>query len=371
MALPFKTLDNVDVAGKRVMVRVDLNVPVRAGQVTDTTRIERILPTIQELRDKKARVIVISHFGRPRGKIVREMSLRNVLRAFQGLLGGGQIAFADDCIGPPALAVANRLKDGDVALFENIRYHGGEERNDPVFARALAASAQIYVDDAFAAAHRTHASVCAITQFLPSYAGRLMETEVKTLTHVLNDPERPLMAIAGGAKISTKLELLGSLLHKVDKLVIGGAMANTFLFAAGLEIGKSLAEPRMADTAREIMENAKAKGCEIVLPVDAVITAEIKRNAASETVPVTKVPPRALIADIGAGTVAEIEKRLTASRSLVWNGPLGAFETPPFDAGTVAVAKAVARVTKAGHLMSVAGGGDTVAALAKAGVKRS
>jgi len=368
MGLPFKTLDDADVAGKRVMVRVDLNVPVRAGQVTDTTRIERIVPTIRELREKKARVIVISHFGRPRGKIVREMSLRNVVRALQGLLGGGQVAFADDCIGPPALMVSNRLKDGDVALFENLRFHGGEERNDPVFARALAASGQVYVDDAFAAAHRAHASVCAITQFLPSYAGRLMETEVKTLTRVLDDPERPLTAIVGGAKISTKLELLTNLLHKVDKLVMGGGMANTFLFAAGLETGKSLAEHRMADTAREIMESAKAKGCEIVLPVDAVIAAELARNAAAETVPVTKVPQRAMILDIGPETVKEIEKRIAASRSLVWNGPLGAFETPPFDAGTLAVAKAVARATKAGNLLSVAGGGDTVAALAKAGV---
>ena len=368
MRLPFKTLDDVDVAGKRVMVRVDLNVPVRAGQVTDTTRIERIIPTIQELRDKKARVVVISHFGRPRGKFVREMSLRNVLRAFQGLLGGGQIAFADDCIGPPALLVSNRLKDGDVALFENIRYHGGEERNDPVFARSLAASAQLYVNDAFAAAHRTHASVCAITRFLPAYAGRLLETEVKTLTHVLEEPERPLTAIVGGAKVSTKLELLGNLLHKVDKLVIGGGMANTFLYASGLEIGRSLAENRMADTAREIMASAQAKGCEIVLPVDVVVAAELKRNAPSNTVPVTSVPQRGAILDIGPETVKEIEKRLTESRCVVWNGPLGAFETPPFDAGTVAVAQAMARVTKAGKLTSVAGGGDTVSALAKAGV---
>ena len=367
MARKFKTLDDFDPAGKRVMVRVDLNVPVKGGQVRDTTRIERVVPTIKELMEKKARVVVVSHFGRPRGKIVREMSLRVVLRSLQGMLGT-QIAFADDCIGPPAALVVNRLRDGEVALLENLRFHGGEERDDPVFARALAANAQIYVNDAFAAVHRAHASVSAITQFLPAYAGRLMESEITTLTRVLDAPERPLTAIVGGAKISTKLELLKNLLHKVDKLAIGGAMANTFLYAVGLEIGESLAEHRMADTAKSIMEQAKARGCEIFLPVDAVVAAELRPDAPSQTVPITKVPPRTMILDIGPETVKEMEKRFSESRSLVWNGPLGAFETPPFDAGTVAVAKTIARVTKAGHLMSVAGGGDTVAALAKAGV---
>jgi len=369
MKKAFKTLDDVDVAGKRVLVRVDLNVPVKGGTVTDTTRIERILPTLRELKEKGARVVLISHFGRPRGKIVREMSLRPVLRPLQVLLGGEPVTFADDCIGPPAEQVSKRLKDGQVALLENLRYHSGEERNDPVFARALAANGQIYVDDAFAAAHRAHASVAAITRFLPSYAGRLMEVELGTLERILKSPDRPLAAIIGGAKISTKLDLLGNLTDKVDVLVIGGAMANTFFYANGIEVGESMCEFKMADDARRIAAEAQARDCEVVLPVDAVVAAEMKPNAPTITVPVNKVPKKGMILDIGPDSVRAIETRLASCRSLVWNGPLGAFETPPFDAGTVAVAQAVAKLTKAGKLMSVAGGGDTVAALVRAGVR--
>ncbi|HLF58120.1 MAG TPA: phosphoglycerate kinase [Alphaproteobacteria bacterium] len=368
MAADFKTLDDVDVAGKRVLVRVDFNVPVKNGLVTDTSRIERAVPTIKELKEKGARVIILSHFGRPRGKIVREMSLRPVVRPLQTLLGGEPVAFSDDCIGPPANHAAMRLKDGEVALFENLRYHGGEERNDPVFARALATNGQIYVNDAFAAAHRAHASVAAITKFLPSVAGRLMETELTTLERVMTSPERPLAAIIGGAKISTKLDLLGNIVDKINVLIIGGAMANTFLYANGIEVAKSTCEFRMADDARRIMAVAERSDCDIVLPVDVVVAGEMRANTRTITIPVNKVPQNGMILDIGPDSVRAIETRLATCRSLVWNGPLGAFETPPFDAGTIAVAKAVAKLTRAKKLLSVAGGGDTVAALVKAGV---
>jgi phosphoglycerate kinase len=363
----FKTLDDVNVAGKRVLVRVDLNVPVKNGIVTDASRIERIIPTVRELKEKGARTILISHFGRPRGKIVREMSLRPVLRPLQSLLGE-QVGFADDCIGPPAEQVTKRMKDGDVVLLENLRFHGGEERNDPVFARALAASGQIYVDDAFAAAHRAHASVHAITQFLPSVAGRLMEQEIATLTRILESPDRPLAAIVGGAKISTKLDLLANLVGKVNVLVIGGAMANTFLYAEGIDVVESMCEHRLADTARDVMAAAQRAKCEVVLPVDAVVAAALKPGMQTLTVPVTKIPKGGMILDIGPDSARAIEQKLANCRSLVWNGPLGAFETPPFEAGTVAVAQAVAKLTAAKKLTSVAGGGDTVAALGKAGV---
>ena len=364
----FKTLDDVNVAGKRVLVRVDFNVPVRNGLVTDVSRIERAVPTIRELKEKGARVVLMSHFGRPKGKIVREMSLRPVVRALQAALGGEQVAFAADCIGPPADLVTKRMKDGDVALLENLRYHGGEERNDPVFARALAANGQIYVDDAFAAAHRSHASVDAITKFLPSVAGRLMQQEINTLTRVLENPDRPLAAIIGGAKISTKLDLLANLLPKVNVLVVGGAMANTFLYANGIEVGESMCEFRMADEARRVSALAKDRGCEIMLPVDAEVAADLKPHVPFKTVPVTQVPKNDMILDIGPETAKQIAGKLATCKSLVWNGPLGAFETPPFEAGTKVVAEAVAKLTKEKKLLSVAGGGDTVAALAMAGV---
>ena len=368
MKIAYKTLDDVNVAGKRVLLRVDLNVPVKNGLVTDTMRIDRIVPTVQELKKKGARIILLSHFGRPKGKIVREMSLRPVLRPLQSALGGESLVFSEDCIGPPAEQASKRLKDGEVALFENLRFHGGEERNDPVFARALAASGQIYVNDAFAAAHRAHASVAAITKFLPSVAGRLMQAELVTLERILESPERPLAAIIGGAKISTKLELLGNLTSKVNLLVIGGGMANTFLDAAGIEVGASMCERRMADEANRITMVAKQNNCEIVLPVDAVVAGQLAANTRTVTVPINKVPKQGMILDIGPESVKVIEAKLAECKSLVWNGPMGAFETPPFDAGTTAVAHAVARLTRVKKLISVAGGGDTVAALSKAGV---
>jgi phosphoglycerate kinase len=366
-AIAFNSLDGVDVAGRRVLVRVDLNVPVRDGRVTDMTRIERVAPTIRELADKGARVVVLSHFDRPGGKVVKEMSLAPIADALATTLGR-PVAFGADCVGAPAAAVVGALRDGEVAVLENLRFHPGEERNDPVFARALAELGEIYVDDAFSAAHRAHASIEGITHMLPAYAGRLMQTELEALGAALGAPARPVAALVGGAKVSTKLDLLGNLSGKVDKLVIGGGMANTFLFAKGVEVGASLCERDMADTARDILATAKTNGCDILLPIDAVVAPGIKEGSAARTVAIDAVGPTDMILDVGSETVHDLILALGECRTAVWNGPLGAFEFPPFDAGTTAVARAVAEMTQAGEMMSVAGGGDTVAALSHAGV---
>ena len=365
--MAFRTLDGVDVTGKRVLVRADLNVPVRDGHITDLTRIERLCPTIRELSDKGARVIVCSHFDRPKGKRVPEMSLAPMATALGKVLGR-KVRFAEDCIGIPAEQAIDALGNGDIAVLENTRFHAGEEANDPIFAKALAGLADIFVNDAFSAAHRAHASTEGVAHLLPSYAGRLMQAELEALTLALEHPERPVMAIVGGAKVSSKLELLGNLVTKVDLLVIGGAMANTFLAAEGVAVGKSLQEAEMHATALEIVAKAKAAGCEIVLPVDAVTAAEFKANTATKVVPVGAIPADAMILDVGPQTVAALVARLASVKTVVWNGPIGAFEIPPFDAATTALAKAVAAATVAGHLRSVGGGGDTVSALRQAGV---
>jgi phosphoglycerate kinase len=362
-----KTLDHVDVAGKRVLLRLDLNVPVRDGKITDVTRIERASPTITELARKGARVIVLSHFDRPKGKRVPEMSLRPLSTAMRDVLGL-DVFFADDCVGPIAEEAVANLEPGQVLLLENTRFHHGEEENDDSLARQFASLADLYVNDAFSAAHRAHASTAGVAAHLPSHAGRLMQREVEALTSALEDPERPVCAIVGGSKISTKLELLGNLVVKVDMLVIGGAMANTFLAAQGTDVGRSLQEPDMHATARDILAIARAKNCEIVLPVDAVTATEFRANPPVRVVPIGEVPADAMILDVGPKTVELLIARLPGFRTLVWNGPLGAFETPPFDAATVALAHAVADATDAGALRSVAGGGDTVAALRHAGV---
>jgi phosphoglycerate kinase len=362
-----RTLDGVDVAGRRVLLRADLNVPVRDGKITDLTRIERLSPTIRELSGKGARVIVCSHFDRPKGKRVPDMSLAPMATALGEVLGR-KVRFAEDCIGVPAEQAVDALTDGDVLVLENTRFHAGEEKNDPAFARALARLADLFVNDAFSAAHRAHASTEGVAHLLPACAGRLMQAELEALEAALERPERPVAAIVGGAKISTKLELLGNLAGKVQALVIGGAMANTFLAAQGIAVGKSLQEADMHDLAREILAKAKSAGCEILLPADAVTATEFKPNPPTRTVEVDAVPADALILDVGPATVAQLTARLGQTRTLVWNGPLGAFETPPFDAATVALAKAVAAATQAGKLRSVAGGGDTVAALRQAGV---
>ena len=363
----FKTLDGVDVSGKRVLLRADLNVPVRDGRITDLTRIERLSPTIRELAEAGARVIVVSHFDRPRGQRVEAMSLRPVSAALRDVLGM-DVFFADDCLGPVAEDAVARLENGQVLVLENTRFHAGEEENDPEMGRRLAALADIYVNDAFSAAHRAHASTEGVARHLPSHAGRLMQRELEALGAALDHPERPVAAIVGGAKVSTKLALLGNMMGRVDVLVIGGAMANTFLAAQGVAVGRSLQEPDMHETAREILAQARAGGCEIVLPVDAVTATEFRADPPTRVVPIGEVPADAMILDVGPATVAALVARLPGLRTLVWNGPLGAFETPPFDAATVALAHAVAAATKAGQLRSVAGGGDTVAALKHAGV---
>jgi phosphoglycerate kinase len=364
----FKSIDDLDVRGKRVLVRADLNVPVKNGRVTDTTRIDRTAITLKELLDKGARVVLLAHFGRPDGKRAPDMSLRPVLEPLSKALGGKPVAFAEDCIGEPARKVVAALKDGEIALLENLRFHAAEEKNDPAFARELASLGDLYVNDAFSAAHRAHASTEAVAGLLPSAAGRLMEAELDHLTKALEHPARPVAAIVGGAKISTKLDLLGNLVKKVDVLVIGGAMANTFLAAQGVEIGASLAERDMADTARGILQTARGKKCEILLPLDVVVAADLKPNLPTRTLAVGAVDKADKIFDIGPATAKAIAARLTTCRTLVWNGPVGAFETPPFEAATVAIAQAAAKLTAEGKLLSVAGGGDTVAALAQAGV---
>lgn len=363
----FKSLDGVDVRGKRVLLRADLNVPVRDGRITDLTRIERLSPTIRELAQGGARVIVVSHFDRPGGRRVETMSLRPVSAALRDVLGT-DVFFADDCLGPVAEEAVARLKPGQVLVLENTRFHAGEEDNDPEMARKLAALADLYVNDAFSTAHRAHASTEGITRYLPSHAGRLMQRELEALTAALENPERPVCAIVGGSKVSTKLALIGNLLGRVDVLVIGGAMANTFLAAQGVGVGRSLQEADMHDTARAILAQAKQEGCEIVLPIDGVTATEFRADPPTKVVPMDQVPADAMILDVGPATVAALIARLPSLRTLVWNGPLGAFETPPFDRATVALAQAVAQATRAGHLRSVAGGGDTVAALKHAGV---
>ncbi len=366
-AAAFRTLDDLDCAGKRVLLRADLNVPVREGRITDLTRIERLTPTIRELADNGARVIVVSHFDRPKGKRVPEMSLLPVRDALATVLGH-PVSWAADCIGPDAEAAVAALRDGEVLVLENTRYHPGEEENDPALARSLASLADVYVNDAFSAAHRAHASTEGVARHLPAHAGRLMQAELQALTLALENPERPVGAVVGGAKISTKLDLLGNILGRVDVLIIGGAMANTFLAAKGVAVGRSLQEADMHDTARAIMAEAEVRGCRILLPTDAVVAREFKAGAASETVPIDAVPADSMILDAGPLTVAHLAEAVAPLRTLVWNGPLGAFEIAPFDTGTNTLARAVAVLTASGTLRSVAGGGDTVSALRHAGV---
>jgi phosphoglycerate kinase len=364
----FQTLEDIDVRGKRVLLRADLNVPVKDGVVTDATRIERLAPTIKALIEKGAKVIVMSHFGRPNGRPDPAYSLRPLVAPLRQAIGGREVAFAADCIGDEAKRVVAALQLGQVALLENLRFHKGEEENSPDFARALAELGDVYVDDAFSAAHRAHASIAALAHLLPAAAGKLMEAELGALTAALENPARPVLALVGGAKVSTKLDLLRFMIGKVDCLAIGGAMANTLLFAKGKEIGRSLTERNMADDARRLLALARERNCRVILPEDAVVAPELTPRTGSRIVASDAVPGDMMILDIGPKTVARIDSALEQTRTLVWNGPLGAFETPPFDQGTAAVAKKVAELTQAGKLLSVAGGGDTVAALAAAGL---
>jgi phosphoglycerate kinase len=367
MTSSFRTLDDADVRGKRVLLRVDLNVPMDNGKVGDATRIERVLPTIREIADKGGKVVLLAHFGRPKGGPDAANSLRPVASAVSELLGR-PVGFAADCVGDVAKNAIAAMKDGDVLLLENTRFHKGEEKNDPAFVAALAELGDFYVNDAFSAAHRAHASTEGVARLLPCCAGRAMQAELDALTLALGTPIRPVAAIVGGAKVSTKLDLLGNLVKRVDILVIGGGMANTFLFAQGKAVGKSLCEKDLADTARSILDTAKAAGCRILLPVDATVAKEFKAHAPSRFVDVDHVADDEMILDIGPKSIVAVEEALATTKTLVWNGPFGAFELPPFDAATMQIAKTAAFLTQDGKLKSVAGGGDTVSALNAAGV---
>ena len=365
--MAWKTLDDMNFAGKVALIRVDVNVPMENGQVTDATRIARIVPTITDILAKGGKPVLLAHFGRPKGQFVAEMSLAQVVPALQDALPGIKVSFASDCIGSRAKEAVAAMGAAEVVLLENTRFHAGEEKNDAMLAASMAALGELYVNDAFSAAHRAHASTEGIARLLPNCAGRLMQAELSALEAALGTPERPVVAVVGGAKVSTKLDLLGNLVTKVNHLIIGGGMANTFLVAQGVEVGKSLAERDMAQTALAILAKADQTGCAIHLPRDIVVAREFKAGAASEVLPVGDCPADAMILDAGPETVANVASVFAASRTLIWNGPLGAFEIDPFDAATNAAAQHAGNLTAEGKLVSVAGGGDTVAALNKAG----
>jgi phosphoglycerate kinase len=363
----FLTLDDLTPKGKVVLLRADLNVPMQDGKVTDATRIERLVPTLRELSQKGARTVILSHFGRPKGKDA-SMSLEPVGKALAAAYGK-PVGFVNDCIGDAPAAAVAKMQDGDAILLENVRFYPEEEKDDAVFAGKIASLGQIYVNDAFSCAHRAHATTHGIAKLLPAYAGRLMEAELNALGKALESPQRPVVAIVGGAKISTKLDLLNNLVTKIDVLALGGGMANTFLAAKGQPVGKSLCERDMKEQAQKIMQTASAHNCRIVLPVDAVVAKEFRANPPVENIPVENVHDDQMMLDIGKSTVSSLGKVMDTAKTVLWNGPMGAFETPPFDQGTTALAKQVADLTQQKKLVSVAGGGDTVSALAHAGVE--
>ncbi len=364
----FRTLDQVDVRGKRVLVRVDLNVPMDGGKVADDTRIRAVAPTINEIAGKGGRVILLAHFGRPKEGPEAKFSLKQVVPAVSAIVGK-PVAFAEDCIGEKAEKAVAAMKDGDILVLENTRFHKQEEKNDPAFVAALAKLGDLYVNDAFSAAHRAHASTEGLAHKLPAYAGRAMQKEIEALEAALGNPKRPVVAIIGGAKVSSKIDVLENLTTKVNALVIGGGMANTFLLAKGVAVGKSLAEPDLADTVKRIIAAAVTSGCAIVLPEDAVVAGELKAGVATRIVPINAVPADQMILDIGPKSTATVNQWIDKAATLVWNGPLGAFEIPPFDAATVSAARHAAARTKKGGLLSVAGGGETVSALNHAGAE--
>ena len=365
--MPFRTLDTADLAGKRALVRVDFNVPVDGGAITDDTRLRAALPTLHYLSSKGAKVILLAHFDRPKGKVVPEMSLAFVAEPLGKLLEQ-EVAFAADCVGPKAKAVVDAMENGGVALFENVRFHAGEEKNDADFAAQLAENGDLYVNDAFSAAHRAHASTEALARALPSYPGLAMQRELDALAAALGNPKKPVLGIVGGSKVSTKLDLLNNLVAKLDRLAIGGGMANTFLFAQGHDIGGSLCEKDLADTARQIIATAENSGCELLLPIDVVVAKKVAPGVDAETRDLADVQPDDLILDAGPKSAQRLIEAMDASNTLIWNGPLGVFEVPPFDEATVSAAKHAAKLAKSGKIVAVAGGGDTVAALNHAGV---
>jgi phosphoglycerate kinase len=363
----FNSIANADVAGKRVLIRADLNVPMSGGQITDATRIERLLPTFQNLLRRGAKVVILSHLGRPDGKPVAKYSLKPVAEKLSSLLGI-QVFFGEDCIGPAAKSLVDRLSSGQIGMLENLRYHEGEEKNDANFAAELAKLGDIYVNDAFSVSHRAHASTEGLARLLPAYAGPSMLAEIRALKLALDAPQRPVAAIVGGSKVSTKIDVLGHLAKKVDYLIIGGGMANTFLFAKGSAVGKSLHEPGAVSTVEDILRKAADAGCKIVLPVDAVVAGELKANVETAVVPVNEVPADKMILDVGPASVKEFAQTIANCKSLLWNGPVGAFEIPPFGEATFELAREAAKLTQTGALTTIAGGGDTVAALNAAGV---
>ena len=368
--MTFKTLDDADLSGKRALVRVDFNVPMQDGAVSDDTRLRAALPTIEKLRKRGAKTILLAHFDRPKGKRVPEMSLKPVVGPLSKLVGA-TVGFADDCVGPDVHKAIEAMKDGDVLLLENVRYHSGEEKNEADFAEALAANGDLYINDAFSAAHRAHASTEALARLLPAYAGEQMRRELEALDAALGKPQRPVLGIVGGAKVSTKLDLLNNLVGKLDFLAIGGGMANTFRFAQGYEIGSSLCEKDMADTARQILEKAKAAGCHVILPTDVIVAKDLAPNAPNRVAHLEgpdRLQPDEKIFDIGPNTLKQVVDAMDEAKTLIWNGPFGVFEVEPFDKATVESAKHAAALAKAGKLVAVAGGGDTVAALNAAGV---
>ncbi|HEY3947541.1 phosphoglycerate kinase [Phenylobacterium sp.] len=366
--MSFKTLDDAgDLHGKRALVRVDLNVPMEDGKVTDDTRLKAAKPTVDKLRAGGAKVILLAHFDRPKGKVVPSMSLKPVVGPLSKVLGV-PVAFASDCIGPKAREAVNAMQPGDVLLLENVRFHEGEEANDRKFADALAANGDLYVNDAFSAAHRAHASTEALANRLPAYAGEQMRLELTALNRALGDPERPVLGIVGGSKVSTKLDLLQNLVTKLDKLAIGGGMANTFLYAQGHDVGSSYCEKELADTAREIIRLAGQNNCKLFLPLDIVVAEKLAPGAPARVRPVGSIDEDERILDAGPETVERLCRAMGNSRTLIWNGPLGVFEMPPFDKGTMEAARCAARLARDGKLVAVAGGGDTVAALNAAGV---
>ena len=360
------TLDEVDVKGKRLLLRVDLNLPMENGRVSDATRIERVLPTIQELSEKGGKVILLAHFGRPKGRRLEEDSLRQILPVLEHYLKQ-TIAFADDCVGRSASSVVDALKNGEIALLENTRFHKEEELNDASFIADLAKNGDIFINDAFSAAHRAHASTEGLAHALPAFAGRSMQAELEALNQALLNPQRPVIAIVGGAKVSTKLDLLGNLVSKTQYLVIAGGMANTFLSAQGVNVGKSLCEHELAPTAREVLAKAKAANCQIILPIDVVVAKKFEAHAPSSVCSIDKIGPDDMVLDVGPKSIAHVDALLRNCKTLVWNGPFGAFELPPFDQGTKLIAQCAAQLTIEGKLRSIAGGGDTVAALSQAG----
>ena len=368
--MEFPTLQDIDVKHKTVLVRLDLNVPMQAGRVTDDARIKRAIPTLQHLIERHAKVVILSHLGRPKGKVDLSQSLAPLVDVLSEALWDRPVGFAPDCVGNTARLAVENASPGDVILMENLRFHPEEEGNDAEFAQKIAALGDVFVNDAFSCSHRAHASIVGLNNHLPSAAGKLMEEEVSTLHQLFDTPERPFTAVVGGAKVSTKLALLNNLVKKVDKLIIGGAMANTFLHAQGVNVGASLCEVDLADTALEILQTAKEAGCEILLPDDAVVTRQFRAHAAAEIVPVEAIPAGGMMLDIGPMSVLKLSKALMESKTVVWNGPVGAFETSPFDASTIQLARIVAGQTKAGNIQSVAGGGDTVAAVNHAGLTK-